>query len=68
MFGLSPAQMIILLVVILLVFGTKKLRNIGKDLGGAVHDFKKGLNEGSEEADARPAEKQAEADKDDKQA
>ena len=68
MFGLSPAQMIILLVVILLVFGTKKLRNIGKDLGGAVHDFKKGLNEGSEETDACPAEKQAEADKDDKQA
>ncbi len=36
MFGLSPAQMIILLVVILLVFGTKKLRNAGSDLGAAV--------------------------------
>lgn len=34
---------IILLVVVVLVFGTKKLRNVGKDLGGAVHDFKDGL-------------------------
>ena len=41
MFGLSPAQMIILLVVILLVFGTKKLRNAGSDLGAAVKGFKK---------------------------
>ncbi|MBR5939803.1 MAG: twin-arginine translocase TatA/TatE family subunit, partial [Neisseriaceae bacterium] len=28
--------------------GTKKLRNVGKDLGGAVHDFKEGLKEGTE--------------------
>ena len=41
MFGLSPAQMIILLVVILLVFGTKKLRNAGSDLGAAVKALKK---------------------------
>ncbi|KPN72236.1 Sec-independent protein translocase subunit TatA [Neisseria sp. 83E34] len=41
---------IIVLVIVVLVFGTKKLRNVGKDLGGAVHDFKKGLNEGSDEA------------------
>ena len=33
-----------------MVFGTKKLRNVGKDLGGAVHDFKEGLEKGSEEA------------------
>ncbi|WP_274570895.1 Sec-independent protein translocase subunit TatA [Neisseria leonii] len=38
---------VIVLVIVVLVFGTKKLRNVGKDLGGAVHDFKKGLNEGS---------------------
>ncbi|STZ75418.1 Sec-independent protein translocase subunit TatA [Bergeriella denitrificans] len=39
---------IIVLVIVVLVFGTKKLRNVGKDLGGAVHDFKKGLNEGTD--------------------
>jgi sec-independent protein translocase protein TatA len=37
---------IIVLVVVLVIFGTKKLRNVGGDLGGAVRDFKKALNEG----------------------
>lgn len=45
MFGLSPAQMLILLVVILLVFGTKKLRNAGADLGAAVKGFKKAMQD-----------------------
>ena len=45
MFGLSPAQLIILLVVILLIFGTKKLRNAGSDLGAAVKGFKKAMKE-----------------------
>lgn len=36
---------LIVLVVVLLVFGTKKLRNVGADLGGAVKDFKKGMRE-----------------------
>jgi sec-independent protein translocase protein TatA len=44
MFGLSPIHLLIVLAIVVLVFGTGKLRNIGKDLGGAVHDFKKGLN------------------------
>lgn len=39
---------LIVLTIVVLVFGTKKLRNVGKDLGGAVHDFKQGLNEGDE--------------------
>ena len=39
---------IIVLIIVVLVFGTKKLRNVGKDLGGAVHDFKKGLSEGTD--------------------
>lgn len=38
---------LVILIVAVLIFGTKKLRNVGKDLGGAVHDFKKGLNEGT---------------------
>jgi sec-independent protein translocase protein TatA len=37
---------LIVLVIILLVFGTKKLRNLGSDLGGAVKGFKEGLKEG----------------------
>jgi sec-independent protein translocase protein TatA len=35
---------LILLVVVLLVFGTKKIRNLGPDLGAAIRDFKKGLS------------------------
>jgi len=44
----------IVLVIVLLIFGTKKLRNIGSDLGGAVRDFKDGMREGSDQA-ADPA-------------
>ena len=41
--GLSIWHWLILLVIVLLVFGTKKLRNIGADLGGAVKGFKDGM-------------------------
>jgi sec-independent protein translocase protein TatA len=43
---------LIVLVIILLVFGTKKLRNIGSDLGGAVRGFKDGVREGGKSTDA----------------
>jgi sec-independent protein translocase protein TatA len=40
---------LVVLVIVLLVFGTKKLRNIGGDLGGAVKGFKDGMKGGEEE-------------------
>jgi sec-independent protein translocase protein TatA len=40
---------IIVLVIVLLIFGTKKLRNMGADLGGAVKGFKDGMKGGEEE-------------------
>lgn len=43
---------LIVLVIVMLVFGTKKLRNIGQDLGGAVKGFKDGMKE-AEGADAQ---------------
>ncbi|MFM6923287.1 MAG: Sec-independent protein translocase subunit TatA [Polynucleobacter victoriensis] len=46
---------IIVLVIVLLVFGTKKLRNIGSDLGGAVKGFKDGMK-GAEEKPAEPSQ------------
>ena len=46
---------LIVLLVVVLVFGTKKLRNVGKDLGGAVSDFKSGMK-GGEEATKAAAE------------
>lgn len=42
--SLSIWHWLILALVIVLIFGTSKLKNAGKDLGSAIHDFKKGLN------------------------
>ena len=42
---------LIVLVIIVLIFGTKKLTNVGKDLGGAVKGFKEGMKEGTAAAD-----------------
>ncbi len=46
---------LIVLVIVMLVFGTKKLRNIGADLGGAVRGFKEGLKEGTSDKPAEAA-------------
>ena len=43
---------LIVLLVVVLIFGTKKLRNIGQDLGGAVKGFKEGVKGADEDADA----------------
>lgn len=48
--ALSIWHWLIVLVIIMLVFGTKKLRNIGSDLGGAVRGFKEGVKDGTEQA------------------
>ena len=52
--GLSIWHWLIVLVVVVLIFGTKKLRNVGQDLGGAVKGFKEGMK--SAEEPAAPAE------------
>ncbi len=55
--GLSIWHWLIVLVVVLLIFGTKKLRNIGEDLGGAVKGFKEGIKTADDKApDAAPAQ------------
>ncbi len=46
---------LIVLVIVMLVFGTKKLRNIGQDLGGAVKGFKDGIKEGGADKPAEAA-------------
>ena len=50
--SMSIWHWLIVLVVVLLIFGTKKLRNIGQDLGGAVKGFKEGVKGAEEAADA----------------
>ena len=49
--GISIWQLLIVLGIIILIFGTKKLRNIGGDLGGAVKGFKKAMNEDADKGD-----------------
>jgi sec-independent protein translocase protein TatA len=44
--GIGMRELIIILLVVLLVFGAKKLRTIGSDLGAAVRGFKKGMDDG----------------------
>ena len=40
---------LIVLLIVVLIFGTKKLRNIGSDVGGAVNEFKKAMKDGKDE-------------------
>jgi len=46
---------LIVLAIVMLVFGTRKLRNVGADLGGAVRGFKEGMKEGSSDEPADTA-------------
>ena len=47
--GISIWQLLIVLGIVILLFGTKKLRNLGGDLGSAVKSFKGAMKEGAEE-------------------
>lgn len=49
--GISIWQLLIILVIVLLLFGTKRLRNIGGDLGGAFKGFKKAISDDDKSGD-----------------
>ena len=51
--GISPWSLIIILVIVVVIFGTKRLRNAGGDLGGAVKNFKDSLRTGENEVNAK---------------
>ncbi len=53
---------LVVLVIVALIFGTKKLRNMGEDLGGAVKGFKSGMRDSEEEAAAKRVDTQRVAD------
>ena len=52
--GLGMRELVIILLVVLVVFGAKKLRTVGSDLGHAVRGFKKAMSDGEEEQNAPP--------------
>ena len=69
--GISGWQLLILLLIVVLVFGTKRLRNIGSDLGSAVKGFRKGMEDDNEpvepeqlRADEKPADTVHDSNKD----
>lgn len=43
--GISPGSLLLILLIVLVLFGTKKLRHLGEDLGQALRSFRKGLND-----------------------
>ncbi|MBT7307590.1 MAG: twin-arginine translocase TatA/TatE family subunit [Gammaproteobacteria bacterium] len=55
--GIGIWQLLIILVLVILIFGTKKLKNVGGDLGGAIKSFKKAVkDEGGKESTEEPAQ------------
>jgi sec-independent protein translocase protein TatA len=51
--GISPWSLLIILVIVVVIFGTKRLRNAGGDLGGAVKNFKDSMKTGENEVNAK---------------
>jgi sec-independent protein translocase protein TatA len=61
--GISIWQILIILLIVVLLFGTKKLRNVGSDLGSAIKNFKKSVKDGEADVEGDPdaaAEKRVE--------
>ncbi len=50
--GFGIKELIIILVIVILLFGTKKLKSMGSDLGGAVKGFKKSMSDGEESTES----------------
>ena len=55
--GISIWQLLIVLAIVILLFGTKRLKNIGSDLGSALKGFKKAVDDGEKEAENDAIEK-----------
>ncbi len=47
--GISVTQLLIILVIVIVLFGTKRLRNLGGDLGGAIKGFRSAVKDGKED-------------------
>lgn len=66
--GISIWQLLIVLAILILIFGTKKLKNLGGDLGGAVKGFKEAVNKEEDDSSAQAKAIDGDAKKDDKSA
>jgi sec-independent protein translocase protein TatA len=61
--GISIWQLLIILVIVVLIFGTKRLKTLGGDLGGALKSFRKAMDHDDEKASAKEEDKGEEAHK-----
>ncbi|CEA03505.1 sec-independent protein translocase protein TatA [Pseudomonas saudimassiliensis] len=57
MMGISIWQLVIILLIVIMLFGTKRLRGLGNDIGGAISGFRKAVNEGETNPQSLEAEK-----------
>lgn len=55
--GIGPGSLILILVIVILLFGTKRLRSMGSDLGSALKNFKKSVKEGTNDEMSETSEK-----------
>ena len=61
--AIGPLQIFLILLIVILLFGTKKLRNVGSDLGGAIRNFKKSVKDGGSSAASEDSSPQIEENK-----
>lgn len=58
MMGISVWQLLIILLIVVMLFGTKRLRSLGSDLGGAIHGFRRSVSDApGQEAPGASADK-----------
>ena len=60
--GISLWQLLIILLIVVLIFGTKRLKSIGGDLGGAVKGFRQAMSEPEDEEDKKQLEQESKPD------
>jgi sec-independent protein translocase protein TatA len=68
MMGLSPGEILVIVLVALLLFGAGRIADIGKGLGQGIKNFKSGLKEGDKDEDEKKPAADAKSEKSDKPA
>ena len=53
MFGLGTQELLVILVIVMVLFGAQRLPEIARSLGTSIKEFKKGVNEGTNDGDSR---------------
>ena len=57
--GISPWSLLLILLIVMLIFGTKRLKGVGGDLGSAIKSFKQSMSDGEKEEEAKQLKENA---------